>query len=223
MISATDSATSTQSSTTSGKPIMGKDDFMKLMIAQLKNQDPLNPMDGSQYAAQLAQFSSVEQLMNLNDKMETSVNANYSLTQSINNTMTAALIGKEVKMQGGEVNFNSEDSIQLGYNLPAGAASASISVYDGNGVLVKTIDGIDKLAGDHKVTWDFKDNNGNTVPVGTYTFKVDAKNAKGNDITADVFKYGVIAGIRFTANGTKLVIGKSEYSMSDVSEIVNPK
>ena len=86
--------------TTQGKSELGKDDFLKLMIEQMKNQDPLSPMEGTEFTAQLAQFSSLEQLSNMSDSLEQSINANYQLTQAVNNTMTAALIGKEVKLEG---------------------------------------------------------------------------------------------------------------------------
>ncbi len=211
-----------QIATAQGKSVLGKDDFMKLMIAQLKNQDPMNPMDGSQYAAQLAQFSSVEQLMNINTTLDTSVNANYQLTQSINNTMTPALIGKEVKLQGGTVTNNDDSSITLGYSLPATVSSATVKVFDKNGALVKEFTDANKEMGDHKLEWDFTDINGQKVPKGDYTFTVDAKDSQGAAITAGLFKYGTISGIRFTSTGTKLVIGKSEYLLSDVQEIVNP-
>ncbi len=92
---------STTSSSSAGKTTLGKDDFMNLMITQLKNQDPLNPMDNSQFSAQLAQFSSLEQLQNLNDQMSQSIDANYLLTQSINNTLTSTMIGKDVKLPAG--------------------------------------------------------------------------------------------------------------------------
>lgn len=204
-----------------GKSVLAKDDFMKLMITQLRYQDPLNPTEGSEFAAQLAQFSSLEQLTNLNTAMESGINANFQLTQSINNTMTAALIGKEVKLSGDNIQYNGESSITLGYTLPAEASSVTIKIYNKEGVLVKEITDAEKSQGEHKLSWNFTDNEGETVPMGEYRFEVISKNLSGDDMAVDICKYGIINSLRFTENGTRLVIGKSEYQLSDVMEIFN--
>jgi flagellar basal-body rod modification protein FlgD len=201
---------------------LGKDDFLKLMISQLKYQDPMSPMDGTQFASQLAQFSSLEQLSNLNTNVENSINANYVLTQSINNTMSATLIGKDVKLNGSNVQYANQENIQLGYNLPSDAVSAQLNVYDSNGNIVKTINNVPTSSGDHKLSWDFTDNNGNKVPVGTYTFDIKAKNVSNTDMTATYFKYGTIDGIKFSDSGSQLMIDGAAYSLSDILEIVNP-
>jgi flagellar basal-body rod modification protein FlgD len=119
---------------TNSKSDLDKDAFLKLMIAQLQNQDPLEPMDGSDYSAQLAQFSSLEQLQNINDSLNMSLDANYLLTQSINNTMTAGLIGKEVKIAGDTVKFEGQDNTIIGYDLIAPASELEINIYDSNNV-----------------------------------------------------------------------------------------
>ena len=121
------------------KSALGKDDFLKLMLMQLKYQDPMSPMDSSQYSAQLAQFSSLEQLSNMNSLLEMSVNANFQLTQAVSNTMTAALIGKEVKLTGNEITYNGQESTGLGYNLSGEANSVEIKIYNETGTLIRTI------------------------------------------------------------------------------------
>src|SRR5574340_1466712 len=146
--------------TTQGKSTMGKDDFLKLMIEQLKNQDPLDPTDSSEFTAQLAQYSALEQLTNLNDYMKQSIDANAVLTQSINNTLITGLIGKEVKIDGGEFQVRGQESIVLGYKLPYQAKSAQIKIYNESGTLVKTIDDVPTSLGDSKLSWDLSDNNG---------------------------------------------------------------
>ncbi|MHB8905392.1 MAG: flagellar hook assembly protein FlgD [Melioribacteraceae bacterium] len=213
------STTSTQQTT--GKSSLGKDDFMKLMISQLQNQDPLNPMDGTAFSAQLAQFSSLEQLTNLNTYMKQSIDANATLTQSINNTLITGLIGKGVKLSGGDIKVNGQDSITLGYNLPTEAKTAQINIYNESGALVKTLDGISTTAGDNKLSWDLTDNNGNKLPKGNYKFEVDAVNLSGDNMTLDIYKVGTIDGVRFTDQGTVLLVGGAEYSLADVAEVLN--
>ncbi len=213
------STTSTQQTT--GKSSLGKDDFMKLMISQLQNQDPLNPMDGTAFSAQLAQFSSLEQLTNLNTYMKQSIDANATLTQSINNTLITGLIGKGVKLSGGDLKVNGQDSITLGYNLPTEAKTAQINIYNESGALVKTLDGISTTAGDNKLSWDLTDNNGNKLPKGNYKFEVDAVNLSGDNMTLDIYKVGTIDGVRFTDQGTVLLVGGAEYSLADVAEVLN--
>ncbi len=219
-ISSTASSTQTAANTSTPN-IMGKDDFMKLMITQLKNQDPLNPMDGSQYAAQLAQFSSLEQLTNLNDSVNKSIDANYFLTQSINNTLTTTLIGKDVKLLGNKIPYSDQQNITIGYNLPSDAASVKVNIYDKSGALVKSYEDAENSTGEHKLSWDFTDNDGNNVVKGDYTFEVVASNSAGDPITLDQYQIGSIDGVRFTESGTKLLVDNVEYEPSDILEILN--
>src|SRR5690606_20919179 len=166
-----------------GQTSMGKEDFLKLMLAQLQNQDPLNPMEGTEFASQLAEFTSLEQLINLNKAMDTSINADYFLSQSINNTLAATLIGKEVKLSGNSFQNNGAENTTLGYNLSTQASSCTIKIYNESGQLVKTIENASKNSGDNKLIWDYYDNNGNKVPEGKYTFKVEAKDSNNNLIS----------------------------------------
>ncbi|HUX60318.1 MAG TPA: flagellar hook capping FlgD N-terminal domain-containing protein [Ignavibacteriaceae bacterium] len=213
--------TSSSTSSTTASNTLDKNSFMKLLIAQMQNQDPMSPMDGTQFAAQLAQFSSLEQLQNLNTSMTTSINANYALTQSINNTLSSTLIGKNVKLGGGSFQNNGQGSIDLGYTLPSNASSVSISVLDSNGNVVKTLNNLPTASGDNKLSWDFSDNNGNTLPQGSYTYTVNATGSDGSTMTATPFIEGTISGVQFGANGASLMVGNSQYQLSDVMEIFN--
>ena len=215
-------AVTNSSSTSTDKSALGKDDFLKLMMAQMKYQDPLNPMDGTAYTAQLAQFSQLEQLTNLNDNITNSINANYLLTQSINNTMSPSLIGKEVKIGSDAITTDGRDNYNLGYTLSANAAEISGGIYDENGVLVKTLDGLSATAGETKLSWDGTDNYGKKVGNGTYTLKITAADASGEDVTVSPFQTGTVTGVRYNSNGTLLVVDGLEFSVSDIQEVVNP-
>lgn len=214
------SSTSNSNNVSTNKSVLGKDDFLKLMIAQLKNQDPLNPMDGTEYASQLAQFSSLEQITNLNEYLKESVDANYMLTQSINNTMLATLIGKEVKISGNELKVDEQESINLGYDLPDGIKSVKINIYNEYGTLIKTIEGSNKK-GSNKLLWDLTDNNGEKVINGNYTFEVMAYDFNDKKVDTTSYKIGLIDGIKYTESGTMLIINGVEYSAGDILEIVN--
>lgn len=214
------SSTSNSNNVSTNKSVLGKDDFLKLMIAQLKNQDPLNPMDGTEYASQLAQFSSLEQITNLNEYLKKSVDANYMLTQSINNTMLATLIGKEVKISGNELKVDEQESINLGYDLPDGIKSVKINIYNEYGTLIKTIEGSNKK-GSNKLLWDLTDNNGEKVINGNYTFEVMAYDFNDKKVDTTSYKIGLIDGIKYTESGTMLIINGVEYSAGDILEIVN--
>jgi flagellar basal-body rod modification protein FlgD len=208
-------------STAQGSSVLGKDDFLKLLIAQLKNQDPLNPMQGTEFASQLAQFSSLEQLSNLNESIQQSMNNSYYLTQSINNSLASNLIGKDVKVLSDSIQNTGQDEGELGYSLPQNAASVTITIQDQNGKTVKTIQGAPVTAGENKVLWDFSDNDGNKVQEGNYTFNVDAEDHEGNSITTQTFGTGTITGIKYSDSGTQVLINDNKYDLSDIMEILN--
>ncbi len=204
-----------------GNSVLGKDDFLKLLLAQLRYQDPLSPLEGTEFAAQLAQFSSLERLSNINDAVNQGVDANYYLAQSINNTMAATLIGKEVKLAGNIAKNVGQDSVQLGYKLPAEAKSVTVKIYNSSGALVKTMNSNATASGEHKINWDFKDDSGNRLSDGDYRFEVEALSHTDEMMTVDKFLFGKIDGVKFTEFGTKLIIGKLDYMLSDILEILN--
>jgi flagellar basal-body rod modification protein FlgD len=214
-------STGSSSSQTNTNSVLGKDDFLKLLITQLKNQDPLNPTDGTAFASQLAQFSSLEQLSNLNDAIQQSMNNSYYLTQSINNSLASNLVGKNVTVLSNSVSNNGQEETQLGYSLPQNATSATIQIQDEYGATVKTIQGVPLIAGDNKVSWDFSDNDGNKLPEGKYTFTVDAYDESGNSISTQTFSSGIIDGIKYSNSGAMVLINGEQYNLSDIMEILN--
>lgn len=204
------------------KATLDKDSFMQLLIAQLSNQDPLNPQDSTEFASQLAQYTNIELLGNIESSLDESVEANYQLISSVNNTMAATLIGKEVKIDGNGIVYNGQEDMMLGYDLPTKAHTLTLKIYDSSGNVVREIKDLPKDVGSHKLSWDFTDNNGEKVEEGTYKLVIDAKASNGDEITATEYKYGTIESVRYTSDGTKFFINGVEYNISEVSEITNP-
>ncbi len=199
--------------------VMGKDDFLKMLITQLKYQDPLNPLQGTEFSAQLAQFSSVEQLANINKTLMDSIDGNYLLSTSINNTLASTVIGRDVKAYGNQVYWGGNGSIPLSFELLGEASTVTVEVLDANGQVVRRLDLDDPGKGLQEVVWDGKNQDGDSLPEGVYTFRVEAKDDEGNAVAATTFTSGTITGVRYTSRGAVLMLGSIEIALSDVYEI----
>jgi flagellar basal-body rod modification protein FlgD len=199
---------------------LGKEEFLKLLITQLRYQDPLNPMEGTEFAAQLAQFSSVERLQNIEEGLSESLDANRLLSQSITNSLAATMIGKDVRVAAGTFTYGGTDAVKLGFTLTASAASSTVQVLDSAGTVVRTLANPGRDEGDNTFSWDGKDSLGNPVAAGTYTFKVSAVDADGKDLTAKSYLFGMIEGVRFRSDGTYFVIDGVEVPISEVQEVL---
>ncbi len=163
----TSSTTSDQTSSNSGTDKLGMDQFLNMFIAQLKNQDPLNPMDSAQFTAQLAQYSSVEQLYGMNSKLTDIENALSSQNQQRDDL---GYIGKTVKADDNTMTVNN-GTVQTGSYSLDGSGNVTIDVYDSQGQQVRTLYQGAEDKGEHEVNWDGRDDAGNMVADGTYTFR----------------------------------------------------
>lgn len=205
---------SASSQTNSSDKTLGKEDFLKLLVAQLQHQDPLNPMDSTDFTSQLAQFSSLEQLANISSQMK-----NLLLYQnSIQNTMAVNLIGKDVTFSGDTINL--QGTADISYTVSSDASAVSVSVYDSNGKLVRKINLGKIAAGENSYTWDGKDSDGNKLSDGQYSVKISAVDSSGNTVTASTKSEGTVTGITYDNGVTYLVIdGKTKIQLGDITEI----
>jgi flagellar basal-body rod modification protein FlgD len=177
---------------------LGKDDFLTLLLTQLQYQDPLSPQDSAEFTAQLTQFSTLEELTNVNTTLSDILGAQ----QSMENASATNLIGKEVRVPGDTAYLT--DTAELGFRLMDGAASAKISVYNASGTLVRTEDIGSSAAGINLYTWDGKDNNGDQLPAGSYTFKVEAQDAAGDPVETTTATSGTVTDLLYEDNTTYL-------------------
>jgi flagellar basal-body rod modification protein FlgD len=207
-IQATASAATT-TATASAKNVLGKDDFLKMMVAQLKHQDPLNPMDGTAFTAQLAQFSSLEQLQNIN----TQLTSFTKQQQSLGNTQAVSLIGREVLAKGNTVSVDGKP-VTLSYQLAKDAVSGQIRIYDANGQLVDAIPFKNQKQGMNDVTWNCP-----SWAKGSYIFDVIAMDGSGKPVGADAMLQGEVTGVNYRDGATYLSVGGREIGFGDVVSV----
>jgi len=195
---------------------MGKEDFLHLLTTQLANQDPLNPMDNTQFASQLAEFSGLEQLINIGKGME-----QLALAQAVNNgTDMVGFIGKEVVFQGNSFSYGGEGGEDLTIDLAAPASKVTVSVYDDEGTLVSTFEAGPMEEGVGEVRWDGTDLNGQPVEAGDYTFEVSAEDADGGWVEARARRSGVVTGVTYESGYPELVVGGRKVAVGDIVEVI---
>ncbi|GFE59487.1 flagellar hook assembly protein FlgD [Geobacter sp. AOG2] len=217
MVSSVTSTTDTSSASAQMQKDLGftSQDFMKLFIAQLQNQDPLSPQDSSQMMTQLAQMAQVEQAYDTNTNLQSLLTAQNNATSMD----TVAFIGKTVKANGSSVSFDGSKAATLQYNLSGASASSTITITDSSGKTVKTATVSAQSAGDNSYTWDGTNNSGTTVPAGAYTFSVSSTSSGGSALTATTYTTGTVDGVAFVNGTPTLTIGSVSVSLSDIINV----
>ncbi|MFQ5737351.1 MAG: flagellar hook assembly protein FlgD [Thermodesulfobacteriota bacterium] len=194
---------------------MGKDAFLKLLVTQLQNQDPLNPADNTEFVAQLAQFSSLEGITNLNTSMA-DVASSVSAMQDIS---SASLVGRYARTEGDLFELAQGSSAEFGYTLDGPAASVKVAIADSRGRVVRVLDMGAQDGSDHAVSWDGNDQNGTRLDPGTYGFKVTAVDPANRTVLASPYTAGVISSISFKDGRAALKVDGREVSRDSIQEI----
>ncbi|HDY76217.1 MAG TPA: hypothetical protein ENH49_06805 [Candidatus Marinimicrobia bacterium] len=200
---------------------MGRDEFLKLLIQQLQNQDPLSPMESQDFAAQLAQFSSLEQLTNMSGMMEESLNVDLMLTQAINNTMATNFIGKNVSAVGDSITLTADDPVDLAFKLNGKAETVTVKIMDADGNVVKEIEMGALSSGKHFAEWDGTNKNGEAMPAGDYRFEVEALDANEEVVSAITLIMGIITGIQYDQGAAVFIVNGNEIPFNMVLEITS--
>ena len=199
---------------------LGRSDFLRLLVAQLRNQDPLEPMESSAFAAQLAQFASVEQLFNINESLDRNLEMDLALNQSIGNTLATTVVGKGVRAQGNSIGYRDGEVTDIIYSMSAAAREVTLRIFDDNNTLIRTVDIGAKPAGLHSFDWDGRGDTGHHAVDGVYSFTVTAKNGQGNIIPSSLFMGGLVEAIEFGGSGnTFFIVGDLRISIGDAVRI----
>lgn len=199
---------------------LGKNDFLNLLVTQLRFQDPLEPMKDQEFVAQLAQFSQLEKLENMQSSLDTSTQINYVLSQTIANTMATTLIGKTVIAEGADFTLSGDEDVRLSYELGADAADVTIRIKNANGAVVRTIETHDLRAGNQTNIWDGRDDNNRPVAPGQYSYEVTATTRTGESIAVNKRVIGKVESVKYTESRAYLIVGGYKVDLSTILEIV---
>lgn len=216
MIDVSGLSTTTTSSTPekTGPRSLGQDDFLKLLVTQLKNQDPLKPTDNTEFVSQLAQFSQLEQSAKQAQLLQRSLDAQtaslqFTLLPMIGRTVT---IGQPLVQLG-------EGPATFGYTLEKNAAKVLVSIQDGQGQVVRSLEYRDRVAGPHTAEWDGKNQNGTLMPKGLYRYVISAADAEGQSVKVEGRATLTVSGVRMEEGQAKLLVGDLSIDPSSIVEL----
>jgi flagellar basal-body rod modification protein FlgD len=211
---ALESATKQEKAVENPKAILGKDDFLKLLVAQLKYQDPLNPLNNDEFVQENTMFSQLEQLTNMNKSIK---NMSSSFAQT-DRGYAAMYLGKYISTGSNDITVNGSSVEPVSFNLTENA-DVKVSISNSKGENVANIDLglLDK--GPHQFKWDGKDNTGNHVESGQYSIILFARNENGQYVQVDK-NAGKVVSVQFSSNGTMLVTDQNKkVKLQDVKSV----
>lgn len=174
--------------------------FLTLLTTQLQNQDPLSPMDSTEFTNQLVQFSQVEQQINMNQKLDNLVAMQLASISSV----ALGYVGMDISYISSEMSYDGQKPVDITYALASEAVTAKVNIYDNDGALVYSYDA-PKSVGTNKFTWNGTKTNGEPIEAGTYTVKIDALDKNNKTIENSTVVTGHVGGIE-TQNGVVYVI-----------------
>lgn len=194
---------------------MNKDDFLKLFIAQLQNQDPLSPQDPAEFLGQLAQLSQVEQAYNTTTALN-----NLLAAQNSSTAMSAvSLIGGTVTATGNQVSIDGTNSAAMKYAMPVATASATLTVTDASGRTVRSVDLGAQSAGAASYQWDGRDGQGNLLTAGAYNFAITGIDAAGGTQKATTYTTGIVNGVDLSSGSAVLKIGSASVPLANLINV----
>lgn len=202
-----------------GPKEMGKDAFLKLLITQLQNQDPLNPMEGVEMTQQLAEFTSLENLVEMNEKF-TSLN---TALNAQNQFHVINLVGKDIKAYSTKMSLTDGEA-SGGVFIIEETADVKIHIYNESSTRIRTLDLGDTLPGEHNIEWDGRDESGSIAKDGVYSFVVSAADKNNEKVESISHIQGTVDGVTFDGQGVPtLLMNGIKISIGEVMQIMQPQ
>lgn len=191
---------------------ISKIDFMTLLVAQIQNQDPTSPMDNQQFTEQITQFTMLDELSAMNEKLE----ENLLVGQSVNNTAMLALVGKDVTVAGEDLTLSAGQASGNMLNVQ-GPGRATVQVHDAAGNVVDSYT-VEVSAGLNDISWGGADADGEPFADGEYTLQVAVTNGD-LDVASEVLKTGSVEGLRYENNTAVVMVDGQEYYVSEIYRV----
>ncbi|MBK8166136.1 MAG: hypothetical protein IPK64_09230 [bacterium] len=192
---------------------VSKLDFMALLVAQIKNQDPTSPMDNAQFTSQITQFSMLEQL----ETMSAALEDNVAVGTAINNTAMLALVGRNVTVAGNDVSL-SGGSASESMIAATGNGRATIKITDENGRVVRTYEQA-LTKGLNTVTWDGLTDEDVAAADGKYTISAEVKDNNGDAVAFTNLMTGAVSGLRYSDNQAIVMVNGEEFYVSEIYKV----
>ncbi|MFC3907757.1 flagellar hook assembly protein FlgD [Legionella dresdenensis] len=216
--SATSSSNYISAPSNSGtKKTLGQEDFMRLMVAQIQNQDPMQPSENGEFLSQMAQFSATDGIT----KMQQSLDALATSLQSNQALQASALVGRKVLVSSNTMQLGAEGSVKATADLPVAVGNLSASIYSSTGELINKIPLGAQNAGLFEFSWDGTNQSGVRVPAGNYTVKVSG-NYGGQEVALKTLVAANVDSVSLGQNGDGIklnVAGVGSVSLDQVRQI----
>jgi flagellar basal-body rod modification protein FlgD len=204
---------------TGSQQSLGKDDFLQLLVTKLQYQDPLKPMDDEDFIAQLASFSSLEQMNNISQGIANSNDLDMLQMQSMNNMLASGLIGNQVTADFSGVYWDEVSQPNIAYTLTDPAAEITFEIRNEYGELVTTISEKDADIGAGSIKWDGTDSLGNRAPEGYYTVSATATTTSGATFTPRLEITGEVTTITYRNGSAYVMVNGTEVSLGDIRSV----
>lgn len=203
-----------------GNQELGRDAFLRLLIVQLQNQDPLEPVKNQDFVAQLAQFSSLEQLTLINKNIEGDggTKATTDVRLAVDGNTAVSLIGREVQVPAENITYAGEGSVRLGYNVEGPSDVVRLRIVDQSGTIVNTLVDGSPEQGNASIIWDGKDAEGNQADPGTYSI-VPSATYLGIPSPVSAGTAGIVTGVRYQNGQPILITDEGEAPLSAISRV----
>ncbi len=201
--------------TDGGTDTLGQDSFLNLLTVQLQNQDPSSPVKNEDFIAQLAQFSSLEQLVSIQESLDMV----YLGIASVNNATMAGLLGSEVVASGDQVHKDGEGEVTVHYTAGAPVQSGTVTIADEDGTVVATLELGDVGQGEGELVWDGKDLDGNPVGEGDYTITITATGTDGESVTVTPLVVGVVDSVDYSTGVPRPSVGGVDVGIDAIIRV----